>query len=217
MVLYREAVAMGLDRDEPVIRRVLVQKLESIAKDLIELSLSPSDQDLEQYFEEHAERYRPASLITFTHVFVDPDARGDRAVEDAEQVVAELRSLGHGTDGAERYGDPFMLQRYYPEKERQRVASLFGGGFADAVFDLSTGEWHGPVLSGYGLHAVYVHTQRDFPVPPLSEVLERVRQDWVDENRRRIIDQYFADMMARYEVVVEGPAKGEPIEAEQGS
>ena len=73
MVLYREAVAMGLDRDEPVIRRVLVQKLESIAKDLIELSLSPTDQDLEQYFEEHAERYRPASLITFTHAFVDPD------------------------------------------------------------------------------------------------------------------------------------------------
>jgi hypothetical protein len=193
---------------------VLVQKLESIAKDLIELSLSPSDQDLEQYFEEHAERYRPASLITFTHAFVDPDARGDRAVEDAEEVVAELRSLGHGTDGAERYGDPFMLQRYYPEKERQRVASLFGAGFADTVFDLPTGGWHGPVLSGYGLHAVYVHRRTHFSVPPLSEVLERVRQDWVDDNRRRIVDQYFADMMARYEVVVEGQAQGERIEVE---
>ena len=217
MVLYREAVAMGLDRDEPVIRRVLVQKLESIAKDLIELSLSPTDQDLEQYFEEHAERYRPASLITFTHTFVDPDLRGDQAVEDAEKIVAELQSLGHGTDGAERYGDPFMLQRYYPEKDRQRIASLFGAGFADTVFDLTTGGWHGPALSGYGLHAVYVHRRTDFSVPPLSEVLERVRQDWVDENRRRIVDQYFADMMARYQVVIEGPAKGEPIEAERGS
>ncbi len=130
MVLYREAVAMGLDRDEPVIRRVLVQKLESIAKDLIELSLSPSDQDLEQYFEEHAERYRPASLITFTHVYVDPDLRGGRALEDAEQIVAELRSLGSGTDGAEEFGDPFMLQRYFPEKDLQRIASLFGAEFA---------------------------------------------------------------------------------------
>jgi hypothetical protein len=214
MVLYREAVAMGLDRDEPVIRRVLVQKLESIAKDLIELSLSPTDQDLEQYFEEHTERYRPASLITFTHAFVDPDARGDRAIEDAEKMVAELRSLGHGAGGADRYGDPFMLQRYYPEKERQRVASLFGAGFADTVFDLPTGGWHGPVLSGYGLHAVYVHNRTDFPVPPLAEVLERVRQDWVDDNRRRIVDQYFADMMARYEVVIEGPARGEQVEVE---
>ena len=150
---------------------------------------------------------------------MDPDLRGDRAVEDAEEVVAELRSLGHGTDGVEGYGDPFMLQRYYPEKERQRVASLFGTGFADTVFDLSTGEWHGPVLSGYGLHAVYVHSRTDFPVPPLSEVLERVRQDWVDDNRREITDQYFASLLARYEVVVEGQAQGEPIavEPEPGS
>jgi peptidyl-prolyl cis-trans isomerase C len=214
LVLYREAVAMGLDRDEPVIRRVLVQKLESIAKDLIELSLSPTDRDLEQHFAEHSERYRPASLITFTHVFVDPDARGDRAVEDAEKIVAELRSLGRETGGTERYGDPFMLQRYYPEKEPQRVASLFGAGFAATVFELPIGGWHGPVLSGYGLHAVYVHDRMDFPVPPLSEVLERVRQDWVDDNRRRIVDQYFADMVARYEVVIEGAAQGAPIQVE---
>ena len=70
-----------------MIRRVLVQKLERIAQNLIELSLAPTDQDLEQYYQEQSERYRPPSLITFTHVFVDPDKRGDRAIADNFQEL----------------------------------------------------------------------------------------------------------------------------------
>jgi peptidyl-prolyl cis-trans isomerase C len=211
-VLYREAVAMGLDRNDPVIRRVLGQKLEAIAKDLIELSLAPTDQDLEAYYEEHKERYRPDALITFTHVFVDPDAREDSAIEDAERIVAELQALGQETAGAESYGDPFMLQGYYPEKDRQRVGSLFGSGFADSVFDLAPGEWHGPVLSGYGLHAVFVHDRTEFPAPALDEIRERLQQDWVDDNRRKITEEYFAQLLARYDVVVEGQTSDDSVD-----
>ena len=204
VALHREALAMGLDRNEPVIRRVLVQKLEQIAKDLIELSLAPTDQDLEQYYLEHAEQYRPPSVITFTHVFIDPDRREERTLEDAAEILAELESRERPTEGIENFGDPFMLQRYYPEKDQQRVASLFGHGFAESVFELAPGQWHGPVLSGYGTHLVYVDGVTEFPTPPLDEVRERVTQDWVDENRRRISDQYFADLLAQYEVVIEG-------------
>ena len=204
VALHREALAMGLDRNEPVIRRVLVQKLEQIAKDLIELSLAPTDQDLEQYYLEHAEQYRPPSVITFTHVFIDPDRREERTLEDAAEILAELESRERPTEGIENFGDPFMLQRYYPEKDQQRVASLFGHGFAESVFELAPGQWHGPVLSGYGTHLVYVDGVTEFPTPPLDEVRERVTQDWVDENRRKISDQYFADLLAQYEVVIEG-------------
>jgi len=212
-VLYREAVAMGLDRNEPVIRRVLGQKLETIAKNLIELSLAPTDQDLEQYFAEHAEQYRPAPLITFTHVFVDPDRRGDQTLQDADAMLAELQSRERPTEDAEDFGDPFMLQRYYPAKDEQRIASLFGHGFARSVFELPTGRWHGPVLSGYGTHLVYVDTLAEFPIPPLAEIRDRVTQDWVDENRRKITDRYFEDLLAQYDVVIEGQPDGEPIEA----
>ena len=194
---------MGLDQNEPVVRRVLVQKLEQIAKDLIELSLAPTDQDLEQYYVEHSEQYRPAPLITFTHVFVDPDRRGDRTLDDADEILAELQSLGRPTSGIEEFGDPFMLQRYYPQKDRQRIGSLFGHGFADSVFELEPGRWHGPVLSGYGTHVVYVDALEEFPTPPLDEVRDQVTQDWVDENRRKITDQYFTDLMAQYDVVIE--------------
>ena len=210
VALHREALAMGLDQNEPVIRRVLVQKLEQIAKDLIELSLAPTDQDLEQYYQEHAEQYRPPAVITFTHVFIDPDRREERTLEDADKILTELQARGRPTEGIEDFGDPFMLQRYYPEKDQQRIASLFGQGFAQSVFELAPGQWHGPVLSGYGTHLVYVEAVTEFPTPPLDELRERVTQDWVDENRRRISDQYFADLLAQYEVVIEGQPDGEP-------
>ena len=204
IALHREALAMGLDQNEPVIRRVLVQKLEQIAKDLIELSLAPTDQDLAQYYQEHAEEYRPPPLITFTHVFIDPDRREERTLEDAAEILAELQSLDRPPEKIEDFGDPFMLQRYYPEKDESRIRSLFGHGFAQSVFELAPGQWHGPVLSGYGTHLVYVEAITEFPTPPLDEVRERVTQDWVDENRRRITDQYFADVLAQYDVVIDG-------------
>jgi len=211
IALHREAVNMGLDRDEPVIRRVLGQKLERIASNLIEMSLAPTDQDLEQYYAEHGERYRPPSLITFTTVFIDPDLRGDRTLDDAAEILAELQSRERPTGGIEAFGDPFMLQRYYPEKEEQRIASLFGREFARSVFELETGRWHGPVLSGYGTHLVHVEALTEFPIPPLDEVRESVTQDWVEDNRREITESYFADLLARYDVVIEGQSDDEQV------
>jgi len=219
IVLYREAISMGLDQNEPVIRRVLGQKLEQIAKDLIELSLAPTDPDLEQYYQEHAERYRPPALITFTHVFVDPDRRGEQTLPDADEILAELQSRERLPEDIENFGDPFMLQRYYPQKDEQRIASLFGHGFARSVFELLTGRWHGPVLSGYGTHLVHVDTLTEFPIPPLAEIRDQVTQDWVDDNRRRITDQYFTDLLAQYDVVIEGQPDDEQFvdESAQGS
>ena len=184
-----------------------------MARDLVELSLSPTDQDLETYFAKHAERYRPPPLITFTHVFVDPDRRGDRTLEDAAEMLAELQSLDHPTEDAQRFGDSFMLQRYYPEKEEVRIASLFGREFARAVFELPEGRWHGPVLSGYGTHLVYVDKRVEFPGPAIGEVKDQVTQDWVDEKREEITDKYFAEILARYEVIVEGEPADESVEA----
>ena len=211
--LYREALAMGLNEDDPVIRRLLVRKLEGIARDLVELSLSPTEQDLATYFAEHADRYRPPPLITFTHVFVDPDRRGEQTLRDADGILAELQSRGRPTEGIEDVGDPFMLQRYYPQKTEQRIASLFGREFARSVFELPAGRWHGPVLSGYGTHLVYVDGLMAFPAPTLAEVEDRVRQDWVDGRREEITGQYFAQLLARYDVIVERESADAPANA----
>ena len=204
---------MGLDQDDPIVRRVLVQKLEGLARNLVELSLSPTDQDLAAYFAENKEQYRPEPLITFTHVFVDPDRREEQTLPDAAAMLAELQSLDNPMEDAARFGDPFMLQSYYPERTEQRIAGLFGGGFARSVFELQPGVWHGPVLSGYGTHLVYVEALDQFPDPELSDVKDRVVQDWTDQTRTEITEQYFDDLLARYEVVVERESPEGTVEA----
>ncbi len=209
--LYREAVAMGLDKDDPIVRRVLVQKLETIARDLVEISLAPTEQDLATYFEENADKYRPLPVITFTQVFIDPDKRGDRTLEDADEILKKLRALGTPPDDLDEYGDPLMLQRYFPQKTELRIAQSFGREFARSIFELTPGEWHGPVLSGYGTHLVFVVERIDFPTPTLAEVEESVRRDWVDAKREEITDNYFAEILDRYQIIVEQESTDETV------
>ncbi len=212
IALYRHAVAMGLDQNDVVVRRILGQKLQTLTQNLVELSLSPTEPELRTYFAANMEEYQLPDLITFTHLFLDPDQRGDETLGDAEEIRAELRSLAEPTEGIESLGDPFMLQRYYPRKSELEITKLFGHGFTQSVFELSAGEWHGPVLSGYGVHLVYVHHLEEAPRPAFAEVQERVKQDWMYERRQELQDKYVNEVVGNYEVVFEDMA---PEEAKQ--
>ena len=96
-----------------------------------------------------------------------------------------------------------MLQRYYPRKDELEIRKLFGQGFAQSVLELSPGEWHGPVLSGYGVHLVYVHDHVESPAPEFAAVQEMVKQDWLDDKRRELQEKFVSDVLANYEVVFE--------------
>jgi hypothetical protein len=203
IALYRHAVAMGLDKNDVVVRRMLGRKLQTLTQNLVELSLSPTDQELETYFNTNVERYQPPALITFTQLFLDPDRRGNKTLENAEEILATLRELPEPTEGIDDFGDSFMLQSYYPSNTQLDISKQFGQGFTQSVFELSTGEWHGPVLSGYGVHLVYVHHLEESPQPEFTAVRDLVKQDWMDEKRREFQDAYIEEVLARYEVVFE--------------
>ena len=214
IALYRHAVAMGLDQDDVVVRRMLGQKLQTLSQNLLELSLSPTDQELRTYFTANAERYQPPDLITFTQIFLNPDRRGDETLEDAEEILGKLRALSEPTEGIESFGDSLMLQRYYPRKDELEISKQFGQGFAQSVFELSPGEWHGPVLSGYGVHLVYVHDHAESPAPEFAVVEEMVKQDWLGDKRRDLQEKFVSDVLASYEVVFEDLPEESP---EQGA
>ena len=208
MILYREAVAMGLDQDDSVIRRRLAQKLEFLSQDLISPQ-PPTDDELQAYFTEHLERYQDPDLVTMTHVFIDPDLRGDQTLADAEIIKVQLVKLKEPPQDAQSYGDSFMLQSYYPERSEAELLKLFGSGFAKSVFELKPHQWHGPVLSGYGTHLVYVHDLREAEPPTFAEAEAQVRQEWESDKREELNEQFVASMIARYDVTIEDAASGE--------
>jgi peptidyl-prolyl cis-trans isomerase C len=202
-VLYREAVAMGLDKDDVIIRRRMAQKLEFLAQDLIQPE-EPTAAELQVFYDENIDRYQIPPLLTFTHVFLDPDKRGDDTLADAEKLKVELITKVAVPDEASDLGDRFMLQAYYPERDEAELAKLFGGEFARSIFALEPEKWHGPVLSGYGTHLVYVHARLESPPPTYEQVAEQVREDFVNEQRARLNEEYIAGLLDRYEVIVEG-------------
>ncbi len=204
-VMSREAIAMGLDRDDTIIRRRLAQKLEFLTQDLVKPA-PPAEEDLKAYFITHTDRYQPPDLITLTHIFIDPDKRGDQTLRDAEEIKVKLKALGQPTEGSGEFGDLFMLQRYYPERAESEISKLFGREFARAVFGLSPGQWHGPILSGYGVHLVYVHHRKEAPPVTFAAVQDRVRQDWESDKRRELNDKFIANLLARYDVIIEDQA-----------
>ena len=203
-VLYREALTMGLNKHDQIIRRRLAQKLEFLAKDLVALT-PPTDEELLDYFDAHQDRYEDPVRYTFTQVFIDPNKRGDATQADAEQIKATLVTQGDAIEDAGALGDAFMLQNYYLEKDQAEIQKLFGSRFTESLIDLTTGEWHGPILSGYGVHLVYVDHVREPPLPVFAQTRKQVKKDWTMEKREELNEKFYANLRDRYTVVIEQP------------
>jgi hypothetical protein len=201
-VLAREATAMGLDKDDIVIRRRLSQKLEYLSQDLLGGG-APSDEELAAFFAKNAKTYEVPALVTMTHIFFDPDKRGDKTLEAAKNQKPRLAALKVPPEDARGYGDPFMLQTYYPERTYGELTKLFGTGFVETVSGLSQGEWHGPVLSGYGVHLVYIHNREDARPAKLADVKDRVLLDWQEKRRKDLSEKYLSGLLERYQVRIE--------------
>lgn len=201
-VLFREAVGLGLDRGDEVIRRRLVQKFELLTEDLA-AQLEPSDAALQTYFQENIERYRYPERRSFRHVYFNLDQRGEAGVAEAEAVLADLRASPNAATNDRELGDPFMLSYEYRASSPQEVTREFGARFADAVFELEPGGWQGPVLSSYGLHLVIVTDVEESSLPDLDEVMGYVLTDYQREIRERAQDEVLASLLERYEVEID--------------
>ena len=211
-VLYREALTRGLNQHDQVIRRRLAQKLEFLAKDLVALT-PPTEAELQSYFDEHLARYQEPALYTFTQVFIDPDKRGDTTLEDAEAIKAKLIARGDAIEDPGALGDGLMLQDYYPQKDPLEIQKLFGSGFTESLLELSPGQWHGPVLSGYGVHLVYISSISEPPAPEFTALRERVVQDWTMERGEELNDKFYVSLREQYTVVIEEPDEKDTVAA----
>ncbi len=207
-ILYREALALGLDRDDTIVRRRMAQKMEFLFEDVAE-QVPPSEEELAQFLNEHPERFAVPARLTFSHVFLSVDRRGARAAADAEQLLLALKERGPEVDPL-AYGDPTLIEPHYERITPREIARLFGSAFADAVAPLAEGRWQGPVESGYGVHLVYVHEREAERMPALEEVRERVTTELVADRQRQAKDAFYAELRKRYQVIVEEPAAGEP-------
>lgn len=206
-VLYREGLALGLGEGDEVVRRRIVQKMEFLSEDEGPAA-APTAAELHAFYEAHAERYRSAARLSFTHLYFSPDVGGDEAARQrAVQSLARLRARP-GT-GAEAAADPFWDREHLERVDRLEVERVFGRSeLAARVFELPAGSWSGPLRSGFGWHLVRVDAQEAPRLAPLAEVEPELRADWQEDQRARRKREAFERLMRGYWIVREDAARG---------
>jgi hypothetical protein len=203
-IYYREAMALGLDKDDTVIRRRLRQKMEFVTDDL-GAQAQPTDHELNAYLQLHPDKFRKEQKFTFRHVYLDPKKHGESLARDTAQLLAKLNQTAADADLA-ALGDPFLLDNNFTGVRVSEVANQFGEKFATMLAGLSPGQWQGPVESAYGIHLVLVSGRTIGAAPVLADVREAVQREWNNATRMKANETFYGELLKRYTVTIEPPA-----------
>jgi hypothetical protein len=202
-VLSREAIKLGLDRNDTVIRRRLQQKMEFIADDLATVA-APGDAELSDWYAQNPDPFRDEPRFTFRQVYFDPERHGDRIEGEVDRLREELAAQGSLADTSTS-GDPSLLPPALVDENRRAVAGSFGEEFAEAIAELPVGQWSGPVHSAFGSHLVLVEERTEARTPPLADVRDEVLREWERARREEANRQFFDRLLENYRVTIEWP------------
>jgi peptidyl-prolyl cis-trans isomerase C len=206
-ILYREALAMGLDQDDEIVKRRMAQKMQFLAED-VAAAREPTTPELERWFEQHSAMFAQPPRLSFRHLYFSPDRRGASAREDAAKALAKLDGQPEDANIAASLADPFMFQDYYRDRAPDYLGKEFGPQFALAVAKLGPGSWQGPIESGFGWHLVFVDTVIPGRVPAFEEIEPDVKTAWLGEQKARAWQKAYQEMRAKYVVLLPGPPEG---------
>ena len=207
-ILYREALAMGLDKDDEIVKRRMAQKMQFLAED-VAATREPTTAELKAWFEQNSDRFAQPPRLSFRHLYFSTDRRGERARDDAQQALAKLAGQPVDTQAAGALADPFMFQDSYRDRAPDYLAKEFGPRFALAVSKLAPGSWQGPVESGFGWHLVFVDTVIPGRVPAFEEIEADVRTAWLGEQKALAWDKAYKKMRDGYTVWLPAPPPDE--------
>lgn len=192
-VYVREALALGLDQDDTVIRRRLHLKMEFLTEAGAQ-AIDPDDATLAAHMAAHADRFARAPLVAFEQVLL--------ANASTDEPLSEIKaSLNNGRNPVE-VGRPSLLPGTMAASPPQVVDGTFGSGVFDRLTTLPLGEWAGPLSTPFGTHLVRVTKRQEGGLPPLSEIRDRVLQDWRATLSAELREERFEAMRARYEIAV---------------
>ncbi|MGG7534170.1 MULTISPECIES: peptidylprolyl isomerase [unclassified Rhizobium] len=204
-VLVREALALGLDRDDTVVRRRLRQKMEFV--DAAADVLTPTDADLQAYLQINAATFEIDPMLAFQQVYLNPQRHGDSTARDAASILEALQA--NPAADPSLLGDPTLLPSDLPLSSKTAIGQTFGVEFPEKLDKAPLDQWTGPIASSFGLHLVRVSRRMPGRVPALDEVRDAVAREWTNAKRRALEDGRFAELLKHYMVSIEFPVSAE--------
>jgi hypothetical protein len=206
-ILYREALAMGLDTDDEIVKRRMAQKMQFLAEDVATMR-EPAAAELRAWYEKNRAAFAQPARLSFRHLYFSPDRRGVNARDDAVKALAKLAGEAQDSKLSASLADPFMFQEYYRERSPEYLGKEFGPSFALAVDKLPAGSWQGPIESGLGWHLVFIDTVMAGRTPEFEEIEPDVKSAWLGEQKALAWEKAYRDIRAKYTVLLPAPPEG---------
>lgn len=199
-LLYREAIALGLDKEDSVIRRRLAQKMKYLFEDLAVID-EPTDADLEKFLKENVSKFTLPGTRSFYQVYIDPKKHKNNLDEELKIVMDQLKSTS--LQNAFSLGDRSLLEYRFLKRRKSDVKNRFGESFSKKVFKAPKDSWHGPFQSAYGIHFVYIDSKEEAVLPELKQVREDVLQAYKREKRSQANDIFYNGLKDRYKIKID--------------
>ena len=200
-VCVREAITLGMDREDTVIRRRLRQKMEFLFEDIAS-QVKPAESDLQAYLDSYPDKFRKEAEFTFHQIYFNPEKHPQTLDVDIKKLLIDLDQPNTQVD-LNTLGDSSLMERTFESVSEQDMKSQFGDKFAEKLLTAPVRKWHGPVESGYGMHLVFVINRSDGTLPALEEIREDVSREWSNARREEMNEKSYAEMLKRYDVTIE--------------
>ena len=189
-IYYREALKLGLDQNDVVIRRRLRQKMDFFSTD----SLEPSESDLRKYYENNLENYRQKPTYNIEQIYYKS--------ENEDQLNRDLAALNSGAD-SDGMGDQISLPKLLTETDQNQISKTYGSSFYNQVRVLPRNEWSGPISSGFGIHIVQIEKSAEERTIAFEEVRDKVQFDFLRDAEAQEIDTTYAELREPYNITIQ--------------
>ena len=195
-ILYREALMLGLDKEDRIIKRRLAQKISFLKQETI--VNPPSNQELITYFNNNKDKYFVDSTYTFTHYFFssENDSKENNSKERSENAI-ELILSENNFDS-----DPFFLGKNFDRVSLKNIDSDFGDDFSSSFKNIPINKWTGPIKSSFGHHIVYISNTNDGYYPDISQILNKVEIDLAQSKRDKAVEEFLNKVKSEYKVFI---------------
>lgn len=200
-ILYREAMNMGLDKDDAIVRRRLANKMEYLFNDLSFIP-EPTDTELASFLSDHTAKFILPATITFSQIYLDPGSHNQEINKVAKQLLEQLKQTTARVDTM-NIGDKTQLPYKFTKARQSEISSMFGTAFTNQAFALPVNSWQGPVTSEYGLHLIYINTHTKAQLPQLAEIRQRVASEWRTTKQHEANETFYQSLHRRYEIILD--------------
>jgi hypothetical protein len=190
-ILYREALLLGLDQEDTIIKRRLAQKISFLKEESI--PEIPTTEELNQYYKNNKENYYIEPSFTFTHYYF---SENNNSLERSQQALKALQ------DNSKVKSDPFYLGKTFANESLRNINTNFGESFSKELITADLNVWNGPFESTYGHHIVYINSVNPGYIPEIEEVLRQVEVDFLQIKREQAVKGFLKNIRSEYTIFI---------------